>query len=72
MVVNYCQQAPPSLTFVSPLAKLNLEKIGSGVLKISKQLLKSTRALKQEFSSGLEWTDLTFKLTHISFNYGAP
>ena len=71
MVVNYRQQAPPSLTFASPLAKLNLAKIGLGVLKISKQLLKSTRALKQEFSSGLEWTDLTFKLTHITFNHVA-
>jgi hypothetical protein len=26
MVVNYCQQAPPSLTFASPLAKLNSAK----------------------------------------------
>ena len=29
-------------------------------------------SFKQEFSFGLEWTDLTFKLTHITFNYGAP
>ena len=34
-------------------------------------LLKSTYAFKQEFSSGLEQTDLTFKLTHITFNHGA-
>ena len=34
-------------------------------------LLKSTHAFKQEFSSILEQTDLTFKLTHITFNYGA-
>jgi hypothetical protein len=26
---------------------------------------------KQEFSSGLEQTILTFKLTHITFNHGA-
>ena len=69
MVVNYRQQAPPSLTFVSPLAKLNLVN-GSGVASML-SLLKSIHAFKQEFSSGLEWTDLTFKLTHITFNYGA-
>ena len=34
-------------------------------------LLKSTHAFKQEFSSGLKSTDLTFKLIHINFNYGA-
>ena len=34
-------------------------------------LLKSTHAFKQEFSSGLEQTDLSFKLTHITLNYGA-
>jgi hypothetical protein len=34
MVVNYHQQAPPNLTFDSPLAKLNLAKIGAGVLGI--------------------------------------
>jgi hypothetical protein len=33
--------------------------------------LKSTHAFKQEFSSRLELTILTFKLTHIIFNYGA-
>jgi hypothetical protein len=31
IVVNYSQQAPPSLTFASPLAKLNLANIGSRV-----------------------------------------
>ena len=65
MVVNYRQQTPPSLTFASPLAK-----IGSGVASMF-SLLKSTHAFKQEFSSGLEQTDLTFKLTHITFNHGA-
>ena len=35
-------------------------------------LLKSIHVFKQEFSSGLKETDLTFKLTHITFNYGAP
>jgi hypothetical protein len=33
--------------------------------------LKSTHVFKQEFSSGLEQTILTFKLTHITFNHGA-
>jgi len=33
--------------------------------------LKSTHAFKQEFSSGLGLTTLTFRLTHITFNYGA-
>jgi hypothetical protein len=32
--------------------------------------LKSTHAFNQEFSSGLEQNDLTFKLTHITFNHG--
>jgi hypothetical protein len=49
------------------------------LLKILQQLikniytlshLKSTHAFKQEFS-GLKLTILTFKLTHITFNYGA-
>ena len=34
-------------------------------------LLKSTHAFKQEFPSGLEQINLTFKLTHITFNHGA-
>jgi hypothetical protein len=34
-------------------------------------LLKSTHAFKQKFSSGLDKTALTFKLTYITFNYGA-
>ena len=34
-------------------------------------LLKSTHAFKQKFSSGLKSTNLTFKLTHITFNHGA-
>ena len=34
-------------------------------------LLKSTYAFKQEFSSRLEQTILTFKLTHITFNHGS-
>jgi hypothetical protein len=33
--------------------------------------LKSTHAFKQKFSSGLEQTILTFKLTRITFNHGA-
>jgi hypothetical protein len=69
MVVNYCQQTPPSLTFDSPLAKLNSVN-GSGVASML-SLLANTHAFKQEFSSELEWMDLTFKLNHISFNHGA-
>jgi hypothetical protein len=33
--------------------------------------LKSIHVFKQEFSSGLEQTIPTFKLTHITFNHGA-
>jgi hypothetical protein len=33
--------------------------------------LKSTHAFKQEFSSELEQTILTFKLTRITFYHGA-
>ena len=33
--------------------------------------LKSTHAFNQKFSSGLEETDLTFKLTRITFKYVA-
>ena len=69
MVVNYHQQTPQSLTFASPLAKLNSVN-RSGVASML-SLLKSTDAFKQEFSSGLEQTDITFKLTHITFNHGA-
>ena len=32
--------------------------------------LKSTHAFNQKFSSRLEEIDLTFKLTHITFNHG--
>ena len=34
-------------------------------------LLKSTHAFNKEFSSELKSTDLSFKLTHITFNHGA-
>ena len=61
MVVNYRQQITPSLTFASPLAKLNFIN-GSGVASML-SLLKNTHAFKLEFSD--------FKLTHITFNYGA-
>jgi hypothetical protein len=33
--------------------------------------LKSTHTFKQEFSSGLEQTIMTFKLIHITFYHGA-
>ena len=69
MVVIYRQQTPPSLTFASPLAKLNSVN-GLGVASMF-SLLKNTHAFKQEFSSVLEWTDRTFKLTDITFNHGA-
>ena len=52
MVVNYRQQIPPSLTFDSPLAKLNSVN-GSGVASML-SLLKSTHVFKQEFYFGLE------------------
>ena len=71
MVVNYHRSTnSPSLTFASPLAKLNLVN-GSGVA-LMLLLLKSKLIIftPQEFSSGLELTDLTFKLTHITFNHG--
>ena len=67
--VNDNQQAPPHLTIASPWAKLNLNN-GSGVASMF-SLLKSTHAFKQEFSFGLEQTNMTFKLIHITFNHGA-
>jgi hypothetical protein len=69
MFVIYHQQTPPNLTFARPWAKLNSAN-ELGVASIF-SLLKSTHAFKQEFSSRLEWTDLNFKLTHITFNHGA-
>jgi hypothetical protein len=42
-----------------------------GFLKTLMQLLKSTHAFNKKFSSELKFTDLTFKLTHITFNHGA-
>ena len=69
MVANYRQQTPPSLTFARPWALLNLAN-GLEVASML-SLLKSTHVFKQEFSFELEQTDLTFKLTHITFNHGA-
>jgi hypothetical protein len=68
MNVNYRQQVPPSLTFASPLAKLNSTILGLAVAAMSSHL-KNTHVFKQKFSS--EKTILTFKLTHIAFNHGA-
>jgi hypothetical protein len=54
MVVNHRQQALPTLTFASPLAKLNLAK------KIDQELLQCFHASKvhmrsiKKFSSRLE------------------
>ena len=53
MFVNYRQQTPLSLTFASPLAKINLAKNGLGVTSML-SLLKITHVFKQEFSFGLE------------------
>jgi hypothetical protein len=53
MVVNHRQQAPPSLIFASPLAKLNSQKNRSGDATIFSHL-KSTHAFNKKFSSGLE------------------
>ena len=33
--------------------------------------LKNTQVFNKKFSSELEYTELTFKLTHITFNHGA-
>jgi hypothetical protein len=60
------QQVLPSLPFASPLANYY---DGSGVATMLSHL-KSTHAFKQKFFSGLESIILTFKLTHITFNYG--
>jgi hypothetical protein len=70
---NYCQQTPPKLNLCPPWALTNFcNGLGVlGFLKTLKQLLKSTHAFKQEFSSRLEQTILTSKLTHITFNHGA-
>jgi hypothetical protein len=43
---------------------------GSGVATML-SCLKSTHVFKQELSFGLEWTIVTFKLTHITFHHGA-
>jgi hypothetical protein len=67
MVDNHHQQLPPSLPFASPLANIHN---GSRVATMLSRL-KSTHAFKQEFSSRLGLTILTFRLTHITFNYGA-
>jgi hypothetical protein len=69
-VFNDRQQAPPSLPFASPLAKLNLAKLGSGVATMFSHL-KSTHAFNQKISSRLKQTAQTSKLTHITFNHGA-
>jgi hypothetical protein len=69
MFVIYYQQTPLSLTFARPWAMLNSTN-GLGVASMF-SLPKSTHAFKQEFSSRLEWTDLTFILTHTTFYYGA-
>jgi hypothetical protein len=68
MILIYCQQTPQSLPFCSSLSKDKLSD-GSGVATMLSRL--NTHAFKQELSSGLERTILTFKLTHITFFHGA-
>ena len=69
MFINYRQQTPPNLTITRPWAMLNSAN-GLGVASMF-LLLKNAHAFKQEFSSRLEQTILTFKLTHITFHLGA-
>ena len=59
----------PKFNLCQSLSKAKLSN-GSRVATMLSRL-KSTHAFNQEFSSGLEQTDLTFKLTHITFNRGA-
>jgi hypothetical protein len=59
----------PKLILCSSLRKDKLSD-GSGVATML-SCLKSTHAFKQELSSELEWTILTFKVTHITFHHGA-
>jgi hypothetical protein len=47
------QQAPPSLSFASPLAKPNSANLDQELLQMLSRL-KSTHVFKQKFSSGLE------------------
>jgi hypothetical protein len=69
MSISDHQQVPPSLTFARPWAKL--------ISTMYQELLQCFYASKvhmcskHEFSSGLEQTILTFKLTHITFNHEA-
>ena len=69
MFVIYRQQTPPSLTFVSPLAKLNLAiwiRSCCDAFTPQKYTCVQTRILL--------WTRINrsdFKLTHITFNHGA-
>ena len=50
--INDRQQAPPSLPFASPWAKLNLNNRSGVATMLSR--LKSTHAFNQKFSSGLK------------------
>jgi hypothetical protein len=59
----------PKLTLCSFLSKDKLSD-GLGVATMLSRL-KSTHVFKQELSSGLEWTIVTFKLTHITFHHGS-
>ena len=59
----------PKLNICSSLSKAKLNN-GSGVAALF-SLLKSTHAFNKEFSSRLNSTDMTFNLTHITFNHGA-
>jgi hypothetical protein len=59
----------PKLILCSSLSKDKLSD-GSGVATMLSHL-KSTHAFKQKLFSGLEWTIMTFKLTHTTFYHGA-
>jgi hypothetical protein len=58
----------PKLNLCSSLSKTKLSNRSGVVSMLS--CLKSTHAFKQEFYFRLELTILTFKLTHITFDYG--
>jgi hypothetical protein len=59
----------PNLTLCSSLSKDKLSD-RSGVASMLSHL-KSTHAFKHELFSGIEWTIMTLKFTHITFHHGA-
>jgi hypothetical protein len=59
----------PMLNLCQSLSKAKLCNGSEVATLVSRP--KSTHAFNKKFSFGLEWTDLTFKLTHITSNNGA-